>query len=172
MNIILPRIVAVFLALGFVAGNASASGKSDFEGVVRDTKGRPIKNAEIRVERKDGKIISTNKTDANGHYVSSFLAAGTYRVDLLIGSTLRATLEDAKTVSTGPTELNFDFRDAKKRLVWLPQTGTNLGRWVDLDDPNSGISTHQLYVLDPEYLRLMQDRTVGSYQTEFNPRGY
>lgn len=176
MNIILPRVASVFLAFGLVAVSASGADTSTFEGMVRDSKGRPIKGAEIRVAKMDGKMISKNKTDANGHYVTTSLASGSYKVDLFVKSVRKATLADARTTASRPTELNFDFRDAKetsaKRRIWVPETGTNLGRWVELDDPNSGVSPHQIYVLDPEYLQHMQDRTVGSYHTEFNPRGY
>ena len=130
----LRRIGFGFLALLLAAGIAGAS-TSAFEGTVKDTKGQPIKNAEVRVTAKDGKIICKLKTDANGHYISNALVPGTYKVDLFINSTLKATLAEARTKPAGATELNFDLKDAsKKRRVWVKETGTNIGRWVEVDE--------------------------------------
>ena len=59
-----------------------------------------------------GKIVSKTRTDANGRYISNSLPAGFYKVDLVINSTLIATLADAKTNPAGRTEVNFDLRRA------------------------------------------------------------
>src|ERR1700736_1947922 len=105
----LRRIGFGFLALLLAAGIAAAS-TSAFDGTAKDTKGQPIKNAEVRVTAKDGKIVCKLKTDANGHYISNALVPGTYKVDLFINSTLKATLAQARTKPAGSTELNFDLR--------------------------------------------------------------
>lgn len=135
MFMIARTVTVVLFALLVLAGSASAASTVAFEGFVKDAKGQPIKGAELHITGKDGKMISKNKTDANGHYVSSALAFGTYKVDLFINSALKATLADAKMKPTGATELNFDLRDAsKKRRIWVKETGTNIGRWVEVDE--------------------------------------
>ena len=111
-------------------------------GVVKDATGRPIKGADVRIEAKNfAKIL---KTDASGHYVTG-LAAGTYKVTLVINGQVKAVILDAKTRLDKPTQLNFDLSEkrasAKKhtRMVWIPSNiiGSNIiggGRWVEVDD--------------------------------------
>lgn len=108
---------------------------------------------------KDGKIVSKTKTDADGHYVSAPVPSGTYKVDLVINSATIATLANAQTKATGPTELNFFLQN---RRFWVQDTGSNIRRYVDPDDPNSLAPTHQLYKTGPDYLQRMQDRTAGT----------
>ena len=155
---ILHRIVCVLVALIFVSGSALAASTSSFQGIVKDPKGRVIPGAIIRVE-KDGKLVSKIKTDADGHYISAPLSPGIYAVGLIIDSTLIATLANAKTKAAGPTELNFNLQD---RRFWVQDTGSNIRRQVDPNDPNSLVPTHQVYKTDADYLRRMQDRTAGA----------
>jgi hypothetical protein len=81
---------AGLLALTFAAW----AGTPVLEGVVKDSTGRPIKGADVRIEAKDfAKMV---KTDASGYYTCDGLAVGTYRVTLVVngsiaGSTLNAT---------------------------------------------------------------------------------
>ena len=81
------------------------AGTSVIEGVVKDTTGRPIKGANVRIEAKNfSKIV---KTDANGHYITDGLAVGTYKVTLVINGQVKASI--AKTQVDKPTQLNFDL---------------------------------------------------------------
>ena len=111
----LSKLVCVFLAVSLAAGSALAAGTSAFEGTVKDPRGRLYSGAEIRVIQA-GKIISKTKTDADGHYVCAPLPAGVYKVDLVINSTLIATLADAKTNPAGRTAINFDLRNAPVQI--------------------------------------------------------
>jgi len=53
------------------------------QGTVRDSRGDPIKGAEIQIQGKDGNLRKIIKTDATGHYFSDNLAIGTdYRLTL------------------------------------------------------------------------------------------
>ena len=72
--------------LGLVVCATSAwAGGSSIQGIVKDAKGQPIKGADVRVETRDGKqVLNTVKTDASGHYVSTGLPVGVYRVTLLV----------------------------------------------------------------------------------------
>ena len=142
MNIIRPRSLILTL-VGLLLVTFSAAADTSVEGVVKDATGRPIKGADVRIEAKNfSKIL---KTDASGHYVTDGLAAGTYKVTLVINGQVKAVILDAKTRLDKPTQLNFDLSgkraSAKKhtRMVWIPYNiiGSNIiggGRWVEVDD--------------------------------------
>jgi hypothetical protein len=144
------------LQIGFVVlvvSIASAwAGGSVLQGVVKDPKGQPVKGADIRIEAQN-KLFGTAKTDANGHYTSAALPAGTYRVTLIVNGAMKASINNTKT-KTGPTELNFDLKPASasqaaasgkkgKHYVWVPPTtGSHLGgRWVEVDDTGNVTGT-------------------------------
>src|SRR5207249_618455 len=84
------------------------------------------------------------KTDATGHYISDHLGAGTYRVTLVVNSSVKASIVNAKTQLGKSTQLNFDLTakmaSAKRRThsVWVPTpTGTMIGgtgQWIDVYD--------------------------------------
>ena len=142
MNIIRPRSLILTL-VGLLLVTFSAAADTSVEGFVKDATGRPIKGADVRIEAKNFSNIL--KTDASGHYVTHSLAAGTYKVMLVINGQVKAVILDAKTQLDKPTQLNFDLSgkrvSAKKhtRMVWIPSNiiGTNIiggGRWVEVDD--------------------------------------
>src|SRR5437870_13671077 len=83
-----------------------AAGASALEGVVKDPTGRPIKGADVRIEAKNFSKIA--KTDASGHYISSGLAVGTYKVTLVVNGSVKASIPNAKTQLGKSTQLNFD----------------------------------------------------------------
>ena len=83
------------------------------------------------------------KTDDNGRYISN-LAAGTYRVTLVISGVPKAFINNTTLQPAESAQLNFDltqpraFVTVKKPLhrVWIPAfTGSRLpGLWVEVDD--------------------------------------
>jgi len=123
-------------------------GTSALEGVVKDPTGRPIKGADVRIEAKNFSKIA--KTDASGHYISSGLAVGTYKVTLVVNGSAKASIPNAKTQLGKPTRLNFNLAaqvaSATKHIhsVWCPnETGTLIGgtgRWIDVDDNGNIVS--------------------------------
>jgi carboxypeptidase family protein len=127
---------------------ALPSGTSALQGVVKDPTGRPIKGADVRIEAKNFSKIA--KTDASGHYISSGLVVGTYRVTVVVNGSVKASIPNAKTQLGKPTQLNFDLTatmaSAEKHIhsVWCPnETGTLIGgtgRWVDVDDNGNMVS--------------------------------
>ncbi len=118
------------------------------QGIVKDPKAHPIKGADIRIETTNsGKLLKTVKTDANGHYVSDGLPAGTYRVTLVLNGAVKASINNAKVTLGEPTQLNLDLRSTSasqtsahaekgRHWVWQPaDSGSRLpGRWVEVDD--------------------------------------
>jgi hypothetical protein len=140
-----------FIGLFLCAATAWA-GPSAIQGVVKDPKGHAIKGADVRIESRDGKkLLQTVKTDRNGHYVSSGLAAGVYRVTLVVNGAVKASIMNTQTKADKPTQLNFDLKPAStqqasaaakgatgksgKHMVWVPSsTGSHIGgRWVEVD---------------------------------------
>ena len=128
------------------AGTITVTGT--LQGIVKDPKGHPIKGADIRIETTNsGKLLKTVKTDANGHYVSDGLPAGTYRVTLVLNGAVKASINNAKVTLGEPTQLNLDLRSTSasqtsahaekgRHWVWQPaDSGSRLpGRWVEVDD--------------------------------------
>jgi hypothetical protein len=159
---IYKRLLALSVLL-LMQGSAWAQEKDgSFSGFVRDVNGIPVKSGEIRVRGKDGKIISSNKTDKDGRYVSNSLPAGTYEVSLVINSQVRAFLHDAKLSDSKPTTLNFDFRGQTLRKgYWIKDTGTHISRWVDGDDPSTGVGAQYMLRTNTEFVRRIQEKGKG-----------
>src|SRR5213592_1066259 len=140
----------VFVGLVLSVANAWAA-PSVIQGIVKDAKGQPIKGADVRIESKDGsKLLKTVKTDSNGRYVSDGLAAGVYRVTLVVNGAVKSSIMNTKTKADQPTQLNFDLKPTAasqasttakkgKHKVWVPaKTGSHVGgSWVEVDDNGS-----------------------------------
>lgn len=125
----------------FVVVTAFAGGNA-LEGLVKDAGGKPLKNAEVKIEPRAGSYFSkVTKTDANGHYSVTGLASGEYKVTLSVNGKIKAQILNATANSTKVTQLNFDLRTAKVPVkthrVWVAaETGTHIGngRWVTVDE--------------------------------------
>jgi hypothetical protein len=132
-------VVISFIGLLLVTFPAWA-GSSVLEGFVKDATGRPIKDANIRIEGNN--FSKTTKTNAKGHYVCDGLGVGTYKVSLIMNGRPKASILDAKTQSNKPTQLNFGLTGklvATKHthMVWIPpdiNTHIGAGHWVEVDD--------------------------------------
>src|SRR5206468_7526749 len=138
--------------IGMILSVATAwAGPSAIQGVVKDAKGQVIKGADVRIESRDGKkLFKTVKTDVNGRYVSDGLAAGAYRVTLVVNGAVKASIMNTQTKADQRTQLNFDLKPAPasqastaaksgKHMVWVPSnTGSHIGgRWVEVDENGS-----------------------------------
>jgi hypothetical protein len=135
--------------IGFVAAMlfvASASAaNSRLEGIVKDANGHPIQGADIRIEANNtGRLLTTVKTDANGHYILEGLAAGNYRVTLVVNRAVKTSINNTTLEPGESTQLNFDLTHKRasvtvekgKHWVWIPAfSGSRLpGRWVEVND--------------------------------------
>ena len=127
----------------FVASAAAAN--SVLEGVVKDGKGHPIQGVDVRIEAKNGgRLLTTVKTDENGRYILKGLAAGIYRVTLIVNGALKTSINNTTLEPGESTQLNFDLTQTRASVtvkkgvhrVWIPAfTGSRLpGRWVEVDD--------------------------------------
>jgi 5-hydroxyisourate hydrolase-like protein (transthyretin family) len=127
----------------FVASAAAAN--SLLEGVVKDARGHPIQGVDVRIEAKNGgRLLTTVKTDENGRYILQGLAAGSYRVTLVVNGVVKTSINNTIVEPDASTQLNFDLTGTRtsvtvkkgKHMVWIPAfTGSRLpGRWVEVDD--------------------------------------
>ena len=127
----------------FVASASAAS--SVLQGIVKDAEGHPIQGADIRIEAtKTGRLLTTVKTNVNGRYSLEGLAAGNYRVTLVVNGAAKASINNTSLEPGESTHLNFELKQTRasitvtkgKHRVWLPAfTGSRLpGRWVEVDD--------------------------------------
>jgi len=121
---------------------------SSILGVVKDSKGQPIRDAAIRIQARNGeRLIRTVKTDVNGRYASDSLPAGTYRITLVVNGAVKTSINNTRVEFGETTRLNFDLTSTStwqasvpaekgKHWVWIPAfTGSRLpGRWVEVDD--------------------------------------
>jgi hypothetical protein len=138
--------------VGLVLSVAAAwAGASAIQGVVKDAKGQTIKGADVRIESRDGsKLFKTVKTDGNGRYVSDGLAAGVYRVTLVVNGAVKASIMNTTTKADQRTQLNFNLKPVSasqassgakggKHMVWVPSTtGSHIGgRWVEVDEKDN-----------------------------------
>ena len=127
----------------FVASASAAS--SLLQGMVKDAKGHPIQGADIRVEAtKTGGLLTTVKTNVDGRYSLEGLAAGKYRVTLLVNGAVKASINNTTLGPGESTQLNFELKQTRasvtvtkgKHWVWIPAfTGSRLpGHWVEVVD--------------------------------------
>ena len=130
----------------FVA--SAAAENSVLEGVVKDAKGHPIQNVDVRIEAKNAaRLLTTVKTDENGRYILKDLAAGTYQVTLVVNGAIKTSINNTMVDPGASTQLNFDLTQTRASVtvkkgihrVWIPAfTGSRLpGRWVEVDDRGS-----------------------------------
>jgi len=132
--------------IGVMLFVASASAASPvLQGIVKDAKGHPIQGADIRIEATNtGRLLSTVKTNVNGRYNLEGVAAGNYRVTLVVNGAVKASINNTMLDPGESTQLNFELKQTRasvtvtkgKHRVWIPAfTGSRLpGRWVEVDD--------------------------------------
>lgn len=110
----------------FVAGAAMAQ-TSQIEGVVKDEKGEPLKDALIKIERKDIKGNYKVKTRKKGDYLHAGLPLGTYKVVCEVNGQDIDQVDNVKTRLGEPTVVNFDLAKqaaAKQQMQQAAETGT------------------------------------------------
>ena len=133
-----------FIGVMLFAASAAAA-DSVLEGVVRDAKGHPVQGVDVRIEAQNGgRLLTTVKTDGNGRYILKGLAAGIYRVTLVVNGSLKTSINNTTLEPGESTHLNFDLTQTRASVtvkkgvhrVWIPAfTGSRLpGRWVEVND--------------------------------------
>src|SRR4029077_9685231 len=95
-------VISSFLAAAaFAFAPSTPAQASGIEGEVRGVDGRPLQNAQVRIERRDkaGAPI-TSQTNAKGSYVSSALSAGTYKVSVIENGVVKSNVTIQMAAST------------------------------------------------------------------------
>jgi tetratricopeptide (TPR) repeat protein len=85
------------------------------EGDVKGDDGKPLKDAKIKIERKDIKGNYPTKTDKKGHYYYGGLPKGTYRVAIEVDGKERDFMDNVTTDFSNPKEVSFDLAAAAAR---------------------------------------------------------
>jgi 5-hydroxyisourate hydrolase-like protein (transthyretin family) len=136
-----------FVGIMLFVASASAA-NSALQGIVKDAKGHPVQGADIRIEAANtGKLLTTVTTNVSGRYSSEALAAGNYRVTLVVKGAVKASINNTTLAPGESTQLNFELKQLRasvtvtkgKHLVWIPAfTGSRLpGRWAEVDRDGS-----------------------------------
>src|ERR1043166_10104408 len=109
MRIIWIGFIGVML---FVASASAAS--SVLQGIVKDANGRPMQGADIRIEATNtGRLLTTVKTNVNGRYSLEGLAAGNYRVTLVVNGAVKGSINNTTLEPGESTHLNFELKQTR-----------------------------------------------------------
>src|ERR1051326_2298756 len=134
------KTIAFCLFVSMSAASAWAGGA--LQGTVKDSRGNPIRGAEIRIQPRNANLTKVIKSDARGHYFSDDLAVGTdYRVTLVVNGMVKASLLNVRPTAEKPAELSFYLqpsnKSSNKHMVWIPEqpAGTHIGagHWAKFD---------------------------------------
>jgi 5-hydroxyisourate hydrolase-like protein (transthyretin family) len=167
-----------FIGVMLLAISASAA-NSALQGIVKDLNGHPIQGADIRIEATNtGRLLTTVKTNVNGRYSLEGLAAGKYRVTLVVNGAVKASINNTTLAPGVSTQLNFDLKQTRasvtvtkgKHRIWIPPfTGSRLsGRWVEVDDSgSSAVAAPAVHVV-----RVSAEELQREAATRASPTGY
>ena len=168
-----------FIGVMFFVASVSAA-SSELQGIVKDAKGHPIKGADIRIEATNtGRLLTTVKTNVNGRYSLEGLAAGDYRVTLVVNGAVKTSVNNATLEPGESTQLNFEVKQTRasvtvtkgKHRVWMPAfTGSRLpGRWVEVDDSGGWSAAN---ATANHVVRVSAEELRREANTKASPTGY
>jgi tetratricopeptide (TPR) repeat protein len=110
------------LALSFLLFTGIATAQtSQIEGVVKGEDGQPLKDAVIKIERKDIKGNYKTKTKKKGDYIHAGLPLGTYKITVEVEGKDRDTVDNVRTRLGEPSVINFDLQAMKAKQAALQQ---------------------------------------------------
>jgi Carboxypeptidase regulatory-like domain len=138
------RILIVVLVGVFASAASAYAEGATLRGQVSDSHGKPLPDAVIRVEGKEGSSkAKAVKTNPQGHYVSSGYGSGTFNIVLVMNGTVKAFIANVALEEGQTSTLNFElqgsksvrpFTKGKHYVLAGAETGTNVGRWIEVDD--------------------------------------
>ena len=168
-----------FIGVMLFVASASAA-NSVLQGIVKDANGHSIQGADIRIEAiNTGRLLTTVKTDVNGRYRLEGLAAGNYRVTLVVDGAVKASVNNTMLAPGESTRLNFDLKQSRasvtvtkgKHWVWTPAfTGSRLpGHWVEVDDSGGWSAAN---ATANHVVRVSAEELRREANTKASPTGY
>jgi Carboxypeptidase regulatory-like domain len=105
---------------------------------VKGLDGKAVNGAEVRIETAKAGALSV-KTDQKGRYVFKNLAAGLYKVTVLVNK-VPTVPANVTALSEGPVRVEFNLQamaagKKPKQWAWIVEQGSHLGgRWVEVDE--------------------------------------
>lgn len=105
------------LALSLLFAGTLLAQTSQIEGQVKGEDGQPLKDALIKIERKDIKGSYKVKTRKKGDYLHAGLPLGTYDVILEVNGKDVDSVKGVRTRLGEPTVVNFDLQAAKQKQL-------------------------------------------------------
>ena len=145
-TVLYRTVISSFLvAAAFAFAPSTPAQASGIEGQVRGVDGRPLQNAQVRIERKDkaGAPV-TMQTNAKGNYASSALPAGTYKISVLENGKVKSYVI-VKT-SGQPARVDFNLKSSgtngvKHFVLVAGGTGSRIAPyWVEADAEGTPIA--------------------------------
>lgn len=122
MNKFLRRLPVLLV----LAGAAAMAQTSQIEGTVKGPDGQPLKDALIKIERKDIKGSYKVKTKKKGDYLHAGLPLGTYDIICEVDGKDVDQVKNVRTRLGDPTVINFDLKamaDKQKAMQAAAATG-------------------------------------------------
>src|SRR3954465_15781811 len=126
MQVNLSRTLKAFAGLLILSFAASAQTTS-IAGEVKGEDGPPLKDAWIKIDRKDIKGAYKVKTNKKGEYFHAGLPIGTYDITLEVDGKVRDQVKGVRTTMGDPKPINFNLEGQKKQQEAIPAsaaTGT------------------------------------------------
>ena len=168
-----------FIGATLFVASASAAGPG-LQGIVKDVRGNPIQGADIRIEATNtGRLLTTVKTNVNGRYSLEGLAAGKYRVTLVVNGAVKASINNTTLEPGESTHLNFELKQTRASVtvtkgthrMWVPPfTGSRLpGRWIEVDDSGSWSAAN---ATANHVVRVSAEELRRDANTKASPTGY
>src|SRR5215831_15190574 len=104
-------IATLVLVNSFVFTATLSAQMSSVEGSVVGADGRPLKDAEIRFEQKEGQVSAIiSRTDANGRYAAA-LPRGTYKLSLATDGKVKASITVRATGAKSRIVVQYEMLD-------------------------------------------------------------
>jgi hypothetical protein len=130
--------IALVLTGTFVLPLSALAQLAPLQGNILGTDGRPVQDAEVRLEGKDKPIAPiTTVTGRNGRYLFAGLPAGVYRLSVLEGGAVKFSVNVKMRGEKARIDFDLSPSAVKKirNYVWVVgRTGSNLpGRWVEVE---------------------------------------
>src|SRR5438876_8897781 len=98
---------------------AASAQTTSIAGEVKGEDGQPLKDAWIKIDRKDIKGAYKVKTNKKGEYFHAGLPIGTYDITLEVDGKVRDSVKNVRTTMGDPKPVNFSLEARRRpRSLW------------------------------------------------------